>query len=79
MAGYENFMAVIYHSGPAFLGCQSLRLKIMNMETRDCRLLIDAECAITPGSELIWADFSEEGQLFTYDNDGILRSFSYTS
>ena len=79
MAGYENFMAVIYHSGPSFLGCQSLRVKIMNMETRDCRVLIDADCAITPGSVLTWMGFSEEGQIFTYDSDGILRSFSYTT
>ena len=79
MLGYENFLAVVYHSGPAFLGCQCLRLKIMNMATRDCRLLIDADCAITPGSILTWAGFSEEGQIFTYDSEGILRSFSYTT
>jgi chromosome transmission fidelity protein 4 len=51
----------------------------MNMETRDCRVLIDADCAITPGSVLTWMGFSEEGQIFTYDSDGILRSFSYTT
>ena len=78
MVGYENFLAIIYHAGPAFLGSQAMRIKIINMTTRDYRILIDAECPASPASLLTWVGFSEEGQLFTYDTYGVLRSFSYT-
>ena len=78
MVGYENFLAIIYHAGPAFLGSQSMRVKIINMTTRDYRILIDAECPASPASLLTWVGFSEEGQLCTFDTYGILRSFSYT-
>lgn len=31
MAGYENILAVVYHSGPSVYGCQALRMKIIDM------------------------------------------------
>lgn len=61
MAGYENFLAIVYHSGPAFNGYQPMRLKVFNMATRDNRVLFDSDCAVTPTSELKWFGFSEEG------------------
>ena len=79
MAGYENFLAVVYQSGPAFHGYQPMRVKIFNMSTRDNRVLLDADCAVSPTSELRWFGFSEEGQLFSYDGFGVIRSFSYTT
>ena len=78
MVGYENFLAVIYHAGPAFLTCQTMRVKIINMQTRDYKTLIDVECPASPNCILNWAGFSEEGQLFTFDSFGVLRSLSYT-
>lgn len=77
MAGYENFLAVVYHTAPAFQQQQALRVKIINMATRDYKILIDADCPISPGSTLTWFGFSEEGQIFTFDSDYVLRSFSY--
>ena len=78
MAGYENFLAVVYLSGPAFNGYQPMRLKIINMGTRDHAVYLDADCPVTPTSELRWFGFSEEGQLFTFDSLGIIRSFSFS-
>ena len=56
-----------------------MRLKLINMATRDNRVLLDADCPVTPTSELKWFGFSEEGQIFSYDGLGIVRSFSFTS
>ena len=42
-------------------------------------MLLDADCAVSPTSELRWFGFSEEGQLFSYDGFGVIRSFSYTT
>ena len=56
-----------------------MRMKILNMSTRDNRVLMDCDCAVTPTSDLKWFGFSEEGQLFSYDNLGIVRSFSYST
>mmetsp|Transcript_20075 Transcript_20075/g.27127 ORF Transcript_20075/g.27127 Transcript_20075/m.27127 type:complete len:80 (-) Transcript_20075:1051-1290(-) len=79
MAGYENFLAIVYLSGPAFKGYQPMRVKIINMAARENAVIIDADCALTPTSELRWFGFSEEGQLFSFDDLGIVRSFSYTT
>jgi len=54
-------------------------MKILNMATRENQMIMDADCAVTPTSELRWFGFSEEGQLFSYDSLGIVRSFSYTT
>jgi len=61
MAGYEQFLAIVYQSGPAFNGYQPMKLKIINMQARENQVLIDADCAVTPTSELRWFGFSEEG------------------
>lgn len=79
MAGYENFLAIVYQSGPAFNGYQPMRLKVINMATRDNQVLYDADCSVTPTSDLKWLGFSEEGQLFSYDTLGIVRSFSFST
>ena len=61
MAGYEQFLAIVYQSGPAFNGYQPMKMKIINMQARENQVLIDADCAVTPTSELRWFGFSEEG------------------
>jgi hypothetical protein len=33
MAGYENYLAVVYHNGPSLYGSQTLRVKIIDMAT----------------------------------------------
>ena len=56
-----------------------MRVKVLNMATRDNRVLLDADCPVTPYSELKWFGLSEEGQIFTFDTFGVVRSFSYTT
>ena len=56
-----------------------MRLKILNMATRENSVIMEADCAVTPTSELRWFSFSEEGQLFSLDGLGIVRSFSYNT
>lgn len=75
MAGYENLLAIVYHGGPAVYGCQQLRLKLIDMN-RSYQVLVDAECPISRYSNLVWFGYSEEGQLFSFDNEGILRSLN---
>ena len=36
-------------------------------------ILADVECPVTRYSNLVWVGYSEEGQIFTYDNEGIVR------
>ena len=61
MTGYENLLAVVYHSGPSVFGCQTMRLKMINMVNRDYRVIFDTEFPISRESNLIWLGFSEEG------------------
>ena len=56
-----------------------MRLKVINMASRDNQVLIDADCSVTPTSELKWFGFSEEGQLFSFDTLGVVRSFSFST
>jgi hypothetical protein len=79
MTGYESLLAVVYHSGPSVFGSHTLRLKIINMANRDYRILLDAECPISRDSNLIWIGFSEEGQLMSFDGEGVVRAFSVAS
>lgn len=56
-----------------------MRLKVMNMANRDYRVLIDTEFPISRHANLIWLSFSEEGQLCSFDTEGVVRSFSFQS
>lgn len=38
--------------------------------------MYDIECPISHRSNLIWLGYSEEGMLFTFDNEGILRTLN---
>lgn len=79
MAGYETLLAVVYHSGPAIFGYQTMRLKLINMVNRDYRILIDTEFPLSREANLIWLGFSEEGQLMSFDSEGIMRAFTFAS
>ena len=79
MAGYESLLAVVYHSGPSMFGCPQMRLKMINMVNRDYRILFDTEFPISRDSSLVWLGFSEEGQLFSFDTEGVLRAFTFSS
>ena len=44
------------------------------MTSRNYKIICDIECPISRDSNLVWAGFSEEGQLYTYDSNGLLRA-----
>lgn len=79
MIGYENLLAVVYHAGPSIYGCQALKLKLFDMHNKSYQLLQDIECPISRYSNLIWLGFSDEGQLFSYDNEGIIRVLNFSN
>lgn len=46
------------------------------MSNKNYNILYDIECPISKNSNLIWLGFSEEGILYSFDNEGILRSMN---
>lgn len=47
VTGYENLLAIVYHTAPAFYGQQALRMKIIEIGAKTFSLLSDVECPIT--------------------------------
>ena len=43
------------------------------MSGKTFTVLSDIECPISRYSNLTWLGYSEEGQLYTYDNEGVVR------
>lgn len=74
MAGYENLLAVAYHNGPSIFGCQSLRVKIIQVTNRDFKTIADLDCPISRNSNMVWMSFSEQGYLVTFDTEGVVRT-----
>jgi hypothetical protein len=77
MTGYENLLAIVSHNGPPVYGMQTMRLKVINMDDRDYRTVVETECPVSKDSYIVWMGFTEEGQFMTFDSDGILRSFNF--
>lgn len=75
LVAYENNLAVIYHSGPSIYGYQSLKLRVIDMNHKSYAPLLDIECPVSHDSVINWCGYSDEGQLFTFDTNGILRAF----
>jgi hypothetical protein len=76
VAGYENLLVIVYHTAPAFYGQQCLRMKIIDIGSKSFSMINDVECPITRLSTLSWLGFSDEGQLFILDTEGILRAMN---
>ena len=76
VAGYENLLVLVYHSAPAFYGQQALKVKIIDVGAKSYQIINDIECPITRSSTLSWLGFSDEGQLFTLDTEGVLRALN---
>jgi hypothetical protein len=74
MSGHENHLAIVYHSATPLFGNQSLRVKILNMN--DYKEVYDGVLPLSNFATLAWFGYSEDGVLFTYDSDKILRGFS---
>ncbi len=52
---------------------------MMRMLNRDYRVLVDTEFPLSRAANLVWLGFSEEGQLMSFDSEGIMRAFTFTS
>jgi hypothetical protein len=57
MAGYESYLAYVYHSGTPLFGTQSLRVRIINLN--EFREVYDGIMPISAHSTLSWFGFSE--------------------
>ncbi|KAK8936893.1 hypothetical protein KSP39_PZI011752 [Platanthera zijinensis] len=71
-AGFRNKLAVVTHASDCFpSGDQVLEVNVYNIcdRTKPLRCYVP----ISPGSSLSWFGFSEEGDLCTYDSQGVLR------
>ncbi|CAI2383333.1 unnamed protein product [Moneuplotes crassus] len=77
MAAYENLLCVVSHNGLPMLEAQNLKLKIIDT-TKNYACIVETEVPVTPGATLQWMNFSEEGSLYTYDTDGIMRNLSFS-
>jgi hypothetical protein len=53
-----------------------LRVKIIDVSNKNYKVITDTECPISKNAYLTWASYSEEGMLFTFDSDGILRTLN---
>ncbi|KAG6413774.1 hypothetical protein SASPL_126488 [Salvia splendens] len=74
-AGYKDELAVVTHISPPLpTNEQILEFRVFNIShgSQPLRGLLP----LTPGSNLTWFGFSEEGQLSSFDSKGILRVFT---
>ena len=49
-----------------------MRLALLDVN-KGCKNILEVPCPVSKYSNLIWLGFSEEGQLFSYDGEGIIR------
>lgn len=77
MTGYENQLAVFYHAGPPIYGMQAIKVKVIDMNDKSYKTLFDVDCPVSCNSTLVWVGYSEDGQLFSYDSEGVLRAFNF--
>jgi len=75
MLGYENLLALVVSNGVPCMETQNMRLRVIDVKNY-FKVLYETEFPLTPGSALQWIGFSDEGQLFTFDTDGVMRMLS---
>lgn len=49
------------------------------MSTRNYKAFIDTEFPVSRQAVIVWMGFSDEGQLFSFDSEGVLRCFNFSS
>lgn len=76
MIAYENLLCIITHNGLPMLGSQNLRMKIIDV-SKSFSKVVETEVPLSPFSNLVWTNFSEEGSIYTYDTEGVARNFSF--
>ena len=52
-----------------------MKIKIIDMNN-GYRTVYDIDFPISNNSNLIWLSFSEEGALYSFDNEGIMRTLN---
>ncbi|CAN6237368.1 unnamed protein product [Urochloa humidicola] len=74
-AGHGDQLAIVSHASDCLpSGDQVLDVKVFNISERAQSL--SGRLLLTPSSQLSWFGFSDNGQLSSYDSEGILRVFS---
>lgn len=76
MIAYESLLCIITHNGLPMLESQNLRMKIIDV-SKAFGKVVETEVPLSPSSNLIWTNFSEEGSIYTYDTEGVIRNFSF--
>lgn len=66
MAAHEQFLIVAYHMGPPSGTEQCLGFILFDVDNR--KMLSKGRLPVSPGSELAWIGFSEDGLPATYDS-----------
>ena len=74
MAAHENFLVILTHNGVPVIGSQNIRMRVIDVDY-NYQTIFDTDLPLSPQSTLTWLGFSEEGQISSYDSDGILRTF----
>ena len=49
------------------------------MQTRNYKSFVDTEFPVSRQAVIVWMSFSDEGHLFSFDSEGVMRYFSFTS
>lgn len=75
MAGYENLLAIVYHSGLPIYEFQQLKCKII--DTNNFKTIYDGQCPVSKSSNISWFGFSDEGHLTSFDDNGIISAFNF--
>ncbi|KAK7068626.1 WD repeat and HMG-box DNA binding-domain containing protein 1 [Halocaridina rubra] len=77
LAGFENQLMFIFHSGMGVSGDQQMSAVVLNLDGG--RHLIPTSCPLplSPKSFLAWAGFSDEGTPVIMDSAGIIRILHY--
>ena len=74
MTGYENIFCYVYYSGLPLLGIQNLRFRLIDINNK-YNEIYEGPLSLTAYSSLEWLGFSEEGMLYSFDSEKVLRYF----
>ena len=62
LKGYEDTLAYTYHDGAPILGCQSIKIRLINVVT--LKTTYDGPVALSAYSKLNWFGFSDSNFSF---------------
>jgi hypothetical protein len=77
MTGYENLMAIFYHSGLPIYDQQQIKCKII--DTNNFKTVYNDFVHVSRRAQLTWVGFSDEGMLISMDDKGIISGLSFKS